>query len=231
MTRSVVTGANRGIGLEFVRQLLARGDTVEAAVRAPERADELRALEKSAHGRLHIHGCDVASDASVAALSRALGGEPVDLLVNNAGTYGGKRQSVGDMDFADAVATFESNALGPLRVTLALLPNLRKGKGRKVVHLTSGMGSIGDNKSGGFYGYRMSKAALNMASRSLAMDLRDEKIVSVVINPGWVQTDMGGPGAAITAEQSVAAMLKQIDAATLGKSGAFLNWRGGEYEW
>jgi NAD(P)-dependent dehydrogenase (short-subunit alcohol dehydrogenase family) len=173
----------------------------------------------------------VADDASVHAFARNVGDVGVDLLINNAGVYGSDKQSVDDMDFRDALATINVNALGALRVSLALLPALRKGKGRKVVHVTSGMGSIADNTSGGFYAYRMSKAALNMASKSLSIDLRSESIVSVVINPGWVQTDMGGPGARTTVTESVAGMLAQIEALTLANTGAFVNWRGGEYAW
>jgi NAD(P)-dependent dehydrogenase (short-subunit alcohol dehydrogenase family) len=229
--RTVVTGANRGIGLEFVRQLLARGDEVEAAARDPGRAAELRALGADAGGRLRVHACDVADGESVRAFARGLGEAPVGLLVNNAAVYGGSRQRIDDLDFDDVLRTFETNALGPLRVTVAVLPLLRRARGAKIVHLTSGMGSIADNGSGGFYAYRMSKAALNMASKSLSNDLRAAGIASVVINPGWVQTDMGGPGASTTPRDSVAAMLGRIDALTPEQNGAFLNWKGGEYPW
>ena len=148
--RAVVTGANRGIGLELVRQLLARGDEVHAAVREPERAADLRALEG-----VRVHRLDQLEPASVAELAAALGSAPIDLLVNNAGVYGGTRQHLPDIDFEDAVETYRVNAIGPLRVTLALLPNLKAARG-KVIHVTSGMGSITDNKSGAFYALRMS---------------------------------------------------------------------------
>ncbi len=229
--RSVVTGANRGIGLEFVKQLLARGDRVVAGARDPNGANELQALAASSKGALAIHACDIGDGKSVASFAAACGSEPIDLLINNAGVYGGSAQRVDSMDFDEALRTYEINALGPLRVTLALRDRLARGKSPRVVHLTSGMGSIEDNKSGGFYAYRMSKAALNMASRSLAIDLRDAGVVSVVINPGWVKTDMGGAGAAISANESVRSMLTQIDGATLAQSGSFLNWRGGGYPW
>jgi NAD(P)-dependent dehydrogenase (short-subunit alcohol dehydrogenase family) len=218
--RTIVTGANRGIGLEFVRQLLERGDEVEAAVRDPAGATALRELGAKAGGRLRVR-----------AFARELGDAPVELLVNNAAVYGGNRQRVDDLDFDDVLRTFEINALGPLRLTVAVLPLLRKAKGAKIVHLTSGMGSIADNSSGGYYAYRMSKAALNMASKSLSIDLHRAGVASVVINPGWVQTDMGGPGATTTPRDSVAAMLKRVDALTPEQNGAFLNWKGGEYPW
>ena len=224
--RSVVTGANRGIGLELVRQLLARGEVVHAAVRDPERADELAALV----GELHIHRLDHLEPDSVQALTTALGGASIDLLVNNAGVYGGSRQHLPDIDFEDAVRTFRVNALGPLRVTMALLPNLKAARG-KVIHVTSGMGSIADNNSGAFYAYRMSKAALNMMSRSLAVDLRGAGVASAVINPGWVKTDMGGPGAPTPVAESVGGMLREIDAFTIENTGTFLDWKGRPYPW
>jgi NAD(P)-dependent dehydrogenase (short-subunit alcohol dehydrogenase family) len=226
--RVVVTGANRGIGLELVRQLLARGDEVEAACRRPEDAGELREL---ASPHLRVHRCDVADDASVRAFAAELGTAAIDLVINNAGVSGGQRQSLRELDFAEAARTYEIDALGPLRIALALLPHVRRGSGKKLVHVTSGLGSIGDNRSGGFYGYRMAKAALNMASKTLAVDLRGEGIVSVVINPGWVQTDMGGRNASVPVADSVRGILREIDAATLDRTGEFLDWKGGTYPW
>ena len=224
---AVVTGANRGIGLGLVRALVGRGTDVIAATRDPDRATELAAI-----AGVRIVGCDVSDGDSVRGLAEAIGAAPIELLINNAGVYGGDQQTVRGVDFADAMRTFEINALGPLRVTLALLANLRRaGTLAKVVHVTSGMGSIGDNGSGGFYAYRMSKAALNMAAKSLAIDLRRDDIVSVVINPGWVQTDMGGPSATVSVDDSVAGMLREIDALTLADTGTFRNWRGGQYAW
>ncbi len=225
--RSVVTGANRGIGFEFVRQMLARGDDVVAGVRRPDRADSLRAL---AGERLRILALDVADPASVVAFARELGDEPVDLLINNAGIVG-ERGELTSLDAEDLSRTFLVNAVGPVLVTRALLPNLRRGQARKVVHLSSGMGSIGDNTSGGSYGYRMSKAALNMASRNLAHDLKLDGITSVVINPGWVQTDMGGPDATLPVSESVRRMLGIIDKLTIERTGQFLNHTGDTYEW
>lgn len=226
--RAVVTGANRGIGLELARQLLARGDEVHAAVREPDRAADLRALGDG--DRLRVHRLDQLEPDSVRELAAALAGAPVDLLVNNAGVYGGTRQHLPDIDFEDAVRTYRVNAIGPLRVTLALLANLKAARG-KVIHVTSGMGSITDNKSGAFYAYRMSKAALNMMSRSLAVDLRGAGVASAVINPGWVKTDMGGPGAPTPVEESVRGMLREIDAFAIEDSGAFLDWKGRPYPW
>jgi NAD(P)-dependent dehydrogenase (short-subunit alcohol dehydrogenase family) len=228
--RVVITGANRGIGLEFARRHLERGDVVEAAVRDPARAGDLKKLADASSGKLRIHPCDVGADASVRAFASGLGGEAVDVLINNAGVMG-KMQGLEALEFDALLRTIDVNAVGALRVVSALLPLLRKGHGRKIAHITSGMGSIGDNTSGGAYGYRMSKAALNMASRSIAVDLRGEKIISVVINPGWVKTDMGGSGAPTPVEESVRAMMRLVDGLTLEQSGSFLDYRGHTWPW
>ena len=227
--RVVVTGANRGIGLEFVRQFLSRGDTVEATARDPERATELNRLKEAVGERLRIHRLDVADDFSVSAFADALLPGPVDLLVNNAGL--GAWIGLDELDFQEAKRLFDVNALGPLRVTRALLPRLRQGSQKRIVHLTSRMGSIADNSSGGSYGYRMSKAALNMASRTLAVDLAGEGMVSVVLHPGWVQTEMGGEGATTTPTDAVAAMIRIIDRLGPDESGRFFHANGTELPW
>src|SRR5262245_3005913 len=146
--RAVITGANRGIGLELVRQLAGRGDAVHAAARAPAEAAPLRELA-SRHS-IEIHALDVTDPDSVRALAAAIGDRPIDLLVNCAGVYGGGRQHLPDIDYEDAIRTYQVNALGPLRVTIALLPSLKRARG-KVIHVTSGMGSIEENRSGAFY--------------------------------------------------------------------------------
>lgn len=230
--RHVVTGANRGIGLELVRQLAARGERVEACARTPGNATELQALASS---RVRIHALDVTSAASVRALGAALGDASVDTVFNVAGVHGGARQSLRpmaeDLELADVTSTIDVNATGALRVAVGLLAHVRRGMLKKLVHVTSGMGSISDNTSGGYYAYRMSKAALNMMSKSLAVDLRPEGISSFVINPGWVQTDMGGDNAPTPVDESVRGILQVIDTATLADSGEFLNWKGNRYPW
>ena len=154
----------------------------------------------------------------------------VDVLLNNAGVMGAMT-SLEDLDTDDALKTYSINALGPLRVTGALLPQLRQGKGKKVLHVTSGMGSIGDNTSGGAYGYRMSKAALNMGSRSMAADLKSDGIRVAVINPGWVKTDMGGSGAPIDVTTSATGILAQLDALSSETSGELLDYAGKRWPW
>ncbi|MFO0751491.1 MAG: SDR family oxidoreductase [Myxococcota bacterium] len=214
--RVVITGANRGIGLELTRQYLARGAAVEATARHPDQAAALSAM--AAVGELRIHPLDVTDDASVKAFGRALGDDAVDVLINNAGIYGSSDR-LDRMDFAEMLRTLDTNAVGALRVTSALLDALRRGKAKKVASITSGLGSIGDNTSGGSYGYRMSKAALNMAMRSLSVDLKKDGITVVAVNPGWVQTDMGGARATPVAESAgnIIALLDRIGLAESGQ--------------
>ncbi len=226
--RWVITGANRGLGLEMARQLSARGDHVEATTRDLAKSHELRALAEASSGRLRVHACDVGHEESVRAFARALGDAAVDVLVNNAGVMG-KMQSLEDLDLADVVATFEADALGPIRVTRALLPHLERAKTRRIVHISSGMGSITDNGSGGAYGYRMAKAALNMASKSMSVDLLARGFVCIVMNPGWVKTDMGGASAPTPVEVSIRNMIGRIDALTPAENGAFLDHKGGTF--
>jgi NAD(P)-dependent dehydrogenase (short-subunit alcohol dehydrogenase family) len=223
---ALITGANRGIGLEFVRQLTARGDTVTALARDPEAATELAALAASSRGRIRLLAAQLDDDASVrrAAADPAVASAALDLLINNAGTMG-KMQSLADLDLDDVKRTFDVNALGPIRVTRAFLPHLLRAETRRVVHVTSGMGSIADNASGGAYGYRMSKAALNMANKSMSRDFAAQRLCCVVINPGWVQTDMGGGGAPTPVAESVRSMLAKIDALGPQDSGRFLDYK------
>lgn len=224
--RYVVTGANRGIGLELVKQLARRGDAVEAAVRDPAAAAALRELSDAASGAIRVHGCDVASDASVEAFGASVGDVEIDVVINNAGIMG-RMLSLEGLDLEDALRTFDVNALGPVRVVRAMLPKMLKSSVRRIVHITSGMGSIDDNTSGGAYAYRMSKAALNMANKSMSVDLRERGFCCVVMNPGWVKTDMGGAGAPTRVEESVSKMLARIDGLTTAQTGAFLDYKGG----
>ncbi|MFP2905287.1 SDR family oxidoreductase [Pyxidicoccus sp. 3LFB2] len=225
----VITGANRGIGLELTRQSLARGNTVHAGAREPAQARELTALAGASGGRLHVHALDVANDESVRAFTAALTG-PVDLLINNAGLRT-RRDDLEDLSLEDALRMIQVNALGALRVTRALVPRLREARGARIASLSSGLGSIADNTSGGGYGYRMSKAALNMATRSLAQDLRDAGLIAVAISPGWVKTDMGGESAPTQVSESAAGLLAVLDRLTPRDSGGFFDFRGERIAW
>jgi NAD(P)-dependent dehydrogenase (short-subunit alcohol dehydrogenase family) len=216
---TLVTGSNRGIGLEFARQLAARGDTVHAACRRS--SPELDAL-----GVDVIEGVDVADDASVAALARRLEGTQLDLLVNNAGIL--ERGGLDQLDWDALRRQFEVNSIGPLRVTRALLPSLREGS--RVAILTSLMGSMADNGSGGQYGYRMSKAAVNAAGVSLARDLAPRGIPVVLLHPGMVATEMTG-GRGIDVTTSVSGLLARLDSLSLEESGTFWHTDGRELPW
>jgi NAD(P)-dependent dehydrogenase (short-subunit alcohol dehydrogenase family) len=225
--RFVVTGANRGIGLEFVKQLTARGEQVDATVRDLGDAAELQALGSSGV-RLSVHRLDVADDESVDAFATQLPEGPVDVLINNAGVSGLKGGE--PIDPADILRVVNVNAVGTLRVTRALLPRLREGKGKRIVNLTSVLGSIAES-NGGRYAYRMSKAALNMATKLLAEDLRAEGFRTVALHPGWVQTRMGGTAAPVPPEQSVAGMLRIIDGLTAEQSGHTFDFQGRAIPW
>ena len=219
MSSYLVTGCNRGIGLELCRQLHARSDEVVAACR--DSSPELDGLGL----RVEV-GVDVADSASVTALARRLEGLRIDVLVNSAGIP----QRVGLDDLReDAIRRqFEVNSLGPLRVTSALLDNLSQGS--KVAIITSLMGSMTDNSSGGHYGYRMSKAAVNAAGVSLAHDLRPRGIAVTILHPGMVSTDMTG-GRGVPPEQSARGLLERIDALTLETSGTFWHADGRKLPW
>jgi NAD(P)-dependent dehydrogenase (short-subunit alcohol dehydrogenase family) len=175
----LVTGANRGIGLELVRQMRARGHQVIGTARKPEQAIELK--ETGAR----VVQLDVIDSNSIRVMAQQLQGQRIDLLINNAGMLGHNAQSFAETDFDQVLATFDVNSLGPMRVTQALLPNILAGSGKTVIQISSTMGSIANN-SGGYYGYRASKAALNMLNSSLALELADNGITSVVMHPGWV---------------------------------------------
>jgi NAD(P)-dependent dehydrogenase (short-subunit alcohol dehydrogenase family) len=229
--RWAVTGTSRGIGLEFCRQLVARGEFVEAGVRRPDRASKLRKLADGSLGRLRVHSLDVVDDLSVRRFGTEVGSDPLDVLINNAGFGGDGWAKLDKFDVHAALRAYDTNALGPLRVTRALLPQLRKARRAKVVHITSVMGSIEQNTSGGSYGYRMSKAALNMAGRSMSVDLREHHVITVLLHPGWVRTDLGGRGAPVSVEESVQKMLRVIDALTEDQSGSFFDFEGRPLSW
>jgi len=219
MTTYLVSGASRGIGLELCRQLVRAGYRVIAVCRAP--SDDLRSL-----GCRVIEGVDVTDDAAVARLAAEMGDERIDVLINNAGVLA--RDSLDRLDFDGMRRQFEVNALAPLRVTHALLPNL--GAGSKVVIITSRMGSIADNGSGGYYGYRMSKAAVNIASVSLARDLRERGIAVLLLHPGMVATEMTGHQGVPVAE-AAGNLVARIEAFGLEQSGSFHHANGEPLPW
>lgn len=222
-----ITGSNRGIGLEFARQYAAEGWRVFATCRNPAAAEELKALK----GDIHIHGLDIGDFAAIGALARQLKDEPIDLLIKNAAQYGPDEQSLGDVDFDGWIEAFRINCMAQVRLAQAFVEHVARSELKRMIALTSRMGSIGDNTSGDSYVYRTCKAGLNAAVKSLALDLAPRGISATVIHPGWVDTEMGGPGARISTEKSVAEMRKTIDRLGPEHAGRFWSWDGSEIPW
>ena len=215
MTLALVTGANRGIGLELTKQLLDRGVDVIAAVRSSS-------AELSATKAEIVTGVEVVSDDAASKLLAAVGDRTLDILINNAGI--GRGSSIKELNVAGVREQFEVNALAPLRLSIALSSCMKQGG--KIGLVTSRMGSIADNTSGGAYGYRMSKAALNAAGKSLAVDLAPHGISVALLHPGWVKTDMTGGTGNITAAESASQLIARMDAMNLENSGTFFHANG-----
>lgn len=225
MPTVVLSGANRGLGLEFARQYAAKGARVFAGARDLGSATALNKAAAGSDGRLTAHSLDVADDDSVRTFANEIGAAPVDILIANAGVIGGDRQHRLDAFDAEAfMETLSINTGGPLRLVAALHSNLKAASG-KFIAITSDMGSIAE-AGGGYLGYRASKAGLNMVMRALANDLKSDGVVSIPLSPGWAKTDMGGPGAPQPVDTTIAEMIRRIDSYTLKDSGRFLDWNG-----
>jgi len=231
MPSALITGANRGLGLEFARQYLADGCQVYAACRDPDSASELSRLAEASDDKLQILALDVTDPASVKAAAAELDGQAIDLLLNNAGVGGARGQTIGNIDYEAWAKVLDVNTMGPLRVAEAFVDHVARSERKLTITLTSGMGSLADNTSGGAFAYRSSKAAVNMVMRSLAIDLAPRGITCVVVNPGWVRTDMGGPHASLTTAESVAMLRRLIERLGPAQSGKFFNYDGREYAW
>jgi NAD(P)-dependent dehydrogenase (short-subunit alcohol dehydrogenase family) len=226
MATIVITGASRGLGLEFVRQYAADGDRVIAACRHPESAIALKAIK----GDIRLVPLDIADAGSIQAVADLIGNESIDILINNAGVYG-KVQTLGKMDYAGWEDVFRINAIGPMHLTDTLLPRIAASKRKLVIGITSLMGSISDNSSGGYYAYRSSKAGLNAVFKSLSIDLKPSGVTAVVLHPGWVKTDMGGSNAPLEPKESVSGMRAVIAKLDTKDSGRFFDYRGKELPW
>lgn len=227
MANVIVSGASRGIGLELVKAHLAAGDRVHALARDPSSA-ALTALASGADGRLAIHQVDVSSDASVAAAAAATGSDPVDILYNVAGIIGNDAPALEPGDWQGFDESIEIMLKGPLRVLRAFLPRLNSGS--KVINFSSQL-AASTWPYGGFYGYVAAKAGLNRLMRSVAIDLKDRGIVIGIIHPGYVQTDMGGPDADISPQESAAAIVELTREWPLERSGDFYKWNGEPHAW
>lgn len=227
MPSILITGANRGLGLEFARQYAGEGWRVFAACRAPDTAAALGAVD----GDVSIHRLDIGDREEIGALADELAGEAIDVLLNNAGVYGPRNPRLDTMDYESWAETLRINTLSPFAVIAAFVDHVGRGDHRKIVALSSRMGSMGDNSAGGSYIYRSSKAALNAVMKSLSIDLAGRGMTCCVLHPGWVRTDMGGPGGAIEAPESVAGMRRVIARLSPADNGCFYNYDGAEIPW
>lgn len=228
METIIISGANRGIGLELTRLFLQAGKRVVAGCRKPDKAEALRKLG----GKLEVVQLDVGDGASVAAFARHLADQAVDVLINNAGVWGGPKQGIADMDYAEWSRTLEINTVAPFRMAAALLPNLKLGTRPRIVTVSSQMGAFNLKGMGvGSYAYRSSKAAVSKVMQVLAEELAADGIIVCPVHPGWVRTDMGGAHAEISAEESAGGLFTLIEGLTLAQSGRFWRWDGSEHPW
>jgi NAD(P)-dependent dehydrogenase (short-subunit alcohol dehydrogenase family) len=228
----LLTGANRGLGLGLARLYLEDGWDVIAAVRNTSTELEALAQEPPASGRLDIRQLDLCDDGELAALAGSLAGQPIDVLVNNAGRMArAKHQGLAEFDRGLWHALFDINLFTPMRLAELLLPNLaRSGRGR-IVTISSELASMALNRDGGLYAYRASKAGVNAIMKSLALDLADRGMIAIALSPGWVRTDMGGPRADLDIDTSVRGMKQVIDGLRPEDSGKFFAWNGRELPW
>lgn len=226
----LVTGANRGLGLEFTKQYAEEGATVFACCRDPLAASALEKIADAAGGKISVHQLDVTAPQSVAALGHAFGREPIDIVINNAGIYGPAKQSADEMDYDGWARTFAVNAMAPLRIAQTFRENLARSGKKILVTITSGMGST-TGHDGGYFAYRASKAAVNNIMHGLSLAWKRDGIIVVVIHPGWVKTDMGGRNAPLEPHESIAGMRRVIANLTPAQSGKFLDYSGKEMPW
>jgi len=227
----LITGANRGIGLELADQYAADGWRVLACCRQPERAQRLQKIAEATGGRLSMHPLEVTDRDCIRALAGELADQSIDILFNCAGVRGGDHQTLGDIDVDNWLQTLRVNTIAPLLMTQAFLPQVARSRRKIVAIMGSTMGSIAENASGDQYIYRTSKAAAHMVGRSLAVDLRSQGIISVLLHPGWVRTDMGGIQAPVSPAESVAGLRRVLAGLQLKDSGRFFDFQGRERRW
>jgi len=226
----LITGTNRGIGLEFVKHYIKNNEKVIATCRNRNSAKDLLELENTTNN-LSLVELDVSNPNSINNFTSKIAGLPIDTFISNAGVSGPKNIEFGNFDAKEWLDVFNINTIAPLIITQKILKNLRLGKDKKLVFISSKVGSIEDNTSGGMYIYRTSKTALNQVIKSLSIDLKGENFIVVALHPGWVQTDMGGPNALIDTKTSVKGLIEVIDNLTPKNSGKFYNYDGSPIPW
>ncbi|MDH5750315.1 MAG: SDR family oxidoreductase [Rhodospirillales bacterium] len=227
MPTVLITGASRGIGLEFAKQYADDGWKVIATCRDPGGANELKGLA----GKVEVHALDITDRGQIQALAKSLKRENIDILINNAGIYGPKPALLGGINYGAWEEVMRTDAMSPLKVSECFLDHIARGKMKKIIAISSKMGSISDNSSGGSYIYRSSKAALNAVMKSLSIDLKERGVVVALLHPGWVKTDMGGPGALIDSRESVSKMRDVIAGLGPEQSGGFFGFDGERISW
>lgn len=230
MSVVLITGANRGLGLEFVRQYAAKGWQVLAACRSPQSASALNELA-TAHSTIQILPLDVTKEADINGLATSLNGQAIDHLILNAGVLGADCATLGEMTQAKWLEVLTINTIAPALLIQALQHNVASSEHKTIVGISTRVASLGDNSSGNMYSYRASKAALNQILVSAAQNLRNKQVKTLAIHPGWVQTDMGGKDATFPAEQSVAGIINVTENLTLEESGSFRVFDGSSIEW
>ena len=231
MQNILITGANRGIGLGFVKKFLKRNSKVFCTSRKISKSKELILLKKEFSKNLEIVELDLLEEESPKILSDFLSNQAIDIFINNAGVIGNSNQSFNAVSSENWIDVLKVNLIAPLLITQSILENIKKSAHKKIYFLSSKVGSIEDNSSGGMYLYRSSKTALNQIVKSLSIDLKPTGISVISLHPGWVKTDMGGPHALISVEESVNGMLKVILNTDIRNSGQFLNYDGREIPW
>jgi NAD(P)-dependent dehydrogenase (short-subunit alcohol dehydrogenase family) len=230
MSTVLITGANRGLGLEFCRQYAEKGWNVIACCRNPAQASELNALSQR-YTSIQLEALDVAHHDQIDSLSKKLSDTSIDILINNAGVYGDSNRGFGQLDYQAWLNTLIVNTQAPIKMAEAFLPQIKQGNKKLIANISSLMGSVSDNDSGGSILYRSSKAALNAAMKSLSIDLKAQGIGVLIFHPGWVKTDMGGANALIDAKTSVDGMCGLIENFTQAQSGAFIKYDGKPMPW
>jgi NAD(P)-dependent dehydrogenase (short-subunit alcohol dehydrogenase family) len=231
MPTALITGASRGLGLEFATQYAKAGWQVIATCRSPDKADALRALAGGSNGLVQIETLDVGDAAATRRLAGAVGRRPIDLMVANAGLYGAREQALGDLDDDSWSEVMRVNVMAPLRLAALLSDAVAASKGKQMAFVSSRLGSMASNDDGGGYIYRSSKAALNAVVKSLSVDLKARGITAVALHPGWVRTDMGGPSAPIDAPTSVAGMVTVLAGLKPQDSGKLIEYTGQTVPW
>jgi NAD(P)-dependent dehydrogenase (short-subunit alcohol dehydrogenase family) len=225
----LITGAGRGIGFELALFALEDGHEVLALVRDPHRSSGLQTAKKQYGDKLQIIKCDVTLPEDIHNAAQTIGDTAIDILINNAGIMTDSDDTLQKLSIADMEMTFRTNTFSPVVVVKTFLPNLKRGKSPRLINITSLMGSIADNSSGGYYAYRMSKTALNMFAKSFSIDYPD--IITLTLHPGWVRTNMGGPEAPTLPRESARGLYALIKQAHKDQSGHFMDFRGKELPW